>query len=215
MEFNNTYVKFVNIIEYYNLLDKLTNNSTDETADIISQIVYILYKDKYVSTKLNNSKVWYEFKNNAWICIDSISIRKIVLEIKEYLIIYVNSLLNQQQIKLSKIINNYQNKYLNKIIELCFNKYFDGDFLNKLKRSENLIGFMNGIYDLDKACFIPGEIKATDYISTFVKNDYKEYNEEYYMNNPMFSKIYNFFSETQIDDNMREYLLEYCARSLK
>ena len=53
--------------------------------------------------------------------------------------------------------------YKDKVMKECKERFYDKNFIEKLNDKKNLIGFDNGIYDLNKAIFRSG--LPSDYVS--------------------------------------------------
>src|SRR5690606_26568549 len=87
------------------------------------------------------------------------------------------------------------------ILTECANLFYDPQFEEKLDSNRNLIGFNNGVYDLQSMSFRAGN--PDDYLSMTVGYDYIEYS----MKHEHIKAIEDFFSKTQREDNMREYIL--------
>lgn len=111
---------------------------------------------------------------------------------------------------LTKIIKDLaQASFKDSVMKECREVFYRRDFCEKLNINPNLVGFNNGVYDLDKMEFREG--KKDDYISFTVGYDYKEYNEdseEMQFIDTVFSKIY-------VDPELRQYFYEFCASLLK
>ena len=69
--------------------------------------------------------------------------------------------------------------------------FSDDKFIKKLDLNENLIGFDNGVYDLQNKYFRNG--RPSDYISISTNKDYIPYDD----NNPIFKEIIKFIEEIQ------------------
>tara|TARA_B110000285_G_scaffold44291_1_gene49304 strand:+ start:1 stop:1161 length:1161 start_codon:yes stop_codon:yes gene_type:complete len=65
----------------------------------------------------------------------------------------------------------------------------------------DLLGFENGIYELDTGIFRAG--RPEDYITMSTKNEYVEFT----MDHPKVQEVIKFFSEIYTIDNVREYML--------
>ena len=167
----------------------LTKNSTDYD---IARTLYNMFKDKYTSVSLNEKWFWYMFDGNIWRespkgCDLRNDINKelyfhILDLIKEYCdkareteddevkAVYASKVgtLN----KLSHKIR--QNSSKNNILDECallFQKS-SSDFFDKLDTERDLIGFDNGVYDLEKGEFRKATSK--DMISLTTKYDYTD-----------------------------------------
>ena len=187
----------------------------------IAKVVYELYKDQYKCTSIGHD-VWYEFQRHRWVEIDhgyTLSI-KIAEELtKEFALlssIYLrqmtcktggeSDLLLQKSNKIGKIMINLKKSGINKnIMEACKKYFYDGEFEEKLDSNNHLLGFNNGVYDLDAAYFRPGS--PDDNISLTTGYDYKEFT----LDHEHIKEIKDFFCKVQREEDMREYILTLLA----
>jgi phage/plasmid-associated DNA primase len=80
------------------------------------------------------------------------------------------------------------------------------DFVKKLDSNNNLIGFVNGVYDLDKIEFREG--KQDDLIT--MSTGYK-YNDKY---SDKYQELLKFLEDIQPNEKEREYMLTYLSIGL-
>lgn len=101
-----------------------------------------------------------------------------------------------------KINNTYKkvrrHGNINLYIQCICNELYDNNFYEKLDVNRYLLGFENGIYDLQHKIFRDG--KPDDYISLSVGYDYPEY---YNTDNKI--ELENLFKKIHINDNIRDY----------
>ena len=83
----------------------------------------------------------------------------------------------------------------------CKSLFYDPNFEQKLDSNINLIGFKNGIYDLEQGLFREG--RRDDYITLSTKNDYHEWNDK----NPLNIQIFKFFDQVLPNKAVRDYFL--------
>lgn len=220
------YDKFVNILE--NKYDVANNNFVSQLIksysvyNDISQILYELFKERFVCTNvdsLSNKSMWYEFIKYRWLIVDPYIIENIIISnIRELLQKYCSNnldILNQNDIiilmKLINPLNEREFKY--KIMKECSTKFWINDFKNKLDSNRHLLGFSNGVYDFDSACF--RLTKPSDYISLTVGYDWIDYDDICISKiETIFDDIDEYFSRLMADNNMSNFLLIYFASML-
>ena len=91
--------------------------------------------------------------------------------------------------------------FLNKCIKHASKKLYDKDFLNSLDENIYLIGFSNGVYDLEADRFRSG--CPDDYLTLQTKYPYVPYDENDVVN----GEIDAFFAEIMPDPVIRKYLM--------
>ena len=147
-------------------------------SNIITELAkYISKKYHYKCISLNN-KEWYIYKNYKWISIKNgiNEINKIINNLSEdyeklslYYCKNIEETNNKDFINKSyeygkiafklKINNNFKNN----ILKECIKLYYDDTFIEKLDKNNNLLHFLNGIYDLESNKLREGS--PNDYIS--------------------------------------------------
>lgn len=105
-----------------------------------------------------------------------------------------------------------------KILKIKFNEKIDNkddddhnqeSFWSRLNSKTNLLGFKNGIFDLDTMEFRDG--KPTDYVSFSTNYNYIPYDSEL----EIYTEIKNFFMQIFPRPVVREYMCKYIASILK
>ena len=218
--------QFYKIVAKHN--DELFGQAESAQHADIAQIIYELYKDRFVCIDIQKNK-WYEFQSHRWVLVQSAyTLQELISgEIRKMLRMYCaekimaaatsnnNNDFNEDNdtkryTKLLKEFNKLGNVGFRKnLIEACANKFYDDKFQGKLDSNVYLVGFLNGVYDLKEQCFRDG--LPTDCVSKTVGYDWIEYDED----DEVFEKINKFFSEVQTDDDLREYLMTVIAKSLR
>jgi len=120
--------------------------------------------------------------------------------------------LREDRLKLYKILdkNLSTNSKLESIIKSCQRgPFLKNDIETKMDSNPFLIGFENGIYDLQARQFRRG--KPEDYVSKSVGYPYMEYNGD----EPAFEQIDKYLSSLFVDEPVREYVLTYLASRLE
>lgn len=215
-----------NPTEYYRILRKINDDTfgraeTSKHVDI-ADVVYELYKDRFVCVDIVKKK-WYEFQDHRWVCVQSAYTLENLIsnEVRRMMAIYCSEKLSdtvhneegfdhdtdvKKYTRLMKMVDNLGDvRFRENVVRACSNKFYDDKFQSKLDTNSYLVGFQNGVYDLKEMGFRDG--LPTDYISKSVGYNWVEYDE----NDTVFEKIKKFFSEVQVDDDMREYLFTFIA----
>lgn len=216
-----SYEKYTEIIRE-NINDVLNNAETGTEYDI-AKVVHEMYKDSYVCTDIKNS-IWYEFKDHKWKQVQAAYTlsNKISEELtKEFAIL--NSFYyaqiggkdaNEQEklmkkaANINKIMIKLKTSFKNNILKECANLFYDPEFEEKLDGNRDLIGFTNGVYDLESRIFRNGT--PDDYVSLTVGYDYVHYEPDH----KYIREIKEYFNKVQRDEDMRNYILTLLASYL-
>jgi len=103
---------------------------------------------------------------------------------------------------ISKIVEKLMNNLFKKtLLDECKSLFYDSKFEDKLDSNIHLIGFENGVYDLEQSVFREG--RPDDYISLSTKNDYMKWYEK----NPYNAQIFKFFEQVLPNEAVRKYFL--------
>lgn len=211
---------------YYDIIRELNDEAFGKAETLkhvdIAQVVYELYKDRFVCIDREKKK-WFEFQGHKWVVVQSAYTLENLIsdEVRIMLAKYCSEKLGEvangedgfnrdigykKYGNMMKAVENLGDvKFRANIIAACSNLFFDADFQNKLNSNIYLIGFNNGIYDLKEMCFRDG--LPSDYVSMTVGYDWKDYRHD----DPIFNRINKFFREVQTEDDMREYLFGFIA----
>lgn len=202
-----------------NDITRLIYKSLNGSHNDVAKVIYEMFKQEFV---YGCSKNWYQFKNHRWKCIgDGIALKKKLSNelVNEYLK-YNTELSNKirdmdvsgdddhKELELSKIDKSWKvisklktNNFKNSLMNECIEEFHNDEFEEKLDQNVNLLGFENGIYELDTDIFRDG--LPDDYISFSTKINYEEFeaNDEYIM------EINSFMQQIQPKKSTREYVL--------
>jgi P4 family phage/plasmid primase-like protien len=216
--------------EYYKIMRRLNDAvfgraETGKHVDL-ADIVYTLYKGRFVCVDITKKK-WYEYQDNRWVLVQSAyTLEELISdEVRKMMRMYCSEKLKQsaemtdgnmqdddhkKYMRLMKTIDCLGDvNFRENVVRACANKFYDADFQAKLDSNVYLVGFLNGVYDLKEGCFRDG--LPSDYVSKTVGYEWMEYEED----DPIFDKINNFFSQVQIDEDMRIYILTFIAKTLR
>ena len=214
--------KYNNIIQhnvnmYYN---ELITNSIKCSHYNIAEIVYRLYKYNFVCSSIKN-KSWYQYNstNHHWeisecgtdlrnLLSNDISIK--ILSVSTFL----NSKYNEAQDKkyldgnkqcIDLIRNLSSSPFKDNVMKECCEIFYDRKFDEKLDSNIYLIGFKNGVYDLENGKFRDG--CPDDFVSFSTHINYIEYDAE----SEDIQSIKKLLRTIQPDDELYEYLLTSLA----
>jgi len=209
--------------EYENFLAK----SLDINTYYIAKALHNKYGDRFVCVSTRNN-VWYEFINHRWhLSENGTSLMRLISEDFSNDFLRLAAELNLKAINLNgsekedvknkasrtqKICDRLLNiTFKKQIMEEAKNLFYENDFEEKLDEiNVYLIGFENGVYDLEKEEFRSG--KPDDYISLSTKVDYIKYDLKNKIFKSYFDKIYSFFCQILPNENVRKYfLLSLCS----
>lgn len=205
-------------------INELLAEAESGTEYDIAIVVYELYKESYKCTSINHS-TWYEFQEHRWVAVDHgyTLNKKISAELtKEFAILnayyyrqmatldgYEKDIMFKRANSITKIIIKLkQSGFKKNILSECMNLFYDPLFDEKLDSNRNLIGFNNGVFDLESMTFRAGN--PEDNLSMTVGYDY----EPYSYNHEYIKGIEDYFSKIQREDDMKEYILTLMASYL-
>ena len=184
----------------------------------IAMILYCKYEDKYKSLNPKRSDDWYYFDNHRWhempggyLLMNEMSIElskefsKMSYEYKKQMIHTDQTVVNENKNKMNRCLKlAYQvkdNGFKSGVLKECARLFYDPDFEKNLDDNANLVGFNNGVYDIEAKEFRPGQ--PDDYISKSTGIDYIEFDES----SEIVKEIYQFFSQVLPNPEIREYVL--------
>lgn len=200
--------------------------SINKTPYDVAIVLYEMFKDKYVCCSSKN-KIWYEFENHKWNIIDdAISLRakiskNLLIEYCKVIQSYNDYILNDNNNESDKDLAKKEQKALveltlslkktafkDNVMKEAKELFYKKDFLNKLDANPYLIGFNNGIYNLQNYEFRDG--RPDDYITMSTNIDYIDINDEDYINDSeenYINDIMTFMTQIIPKDNIKEYIL--------
>jgi len=200
-------------------LTALIKASESETHYDIAKVVHFMFRYDYVCISIKNN-MWYEFKNHRWVnCDGGYSLRqKISVDIYRK---YMEATMKLSQLAATeldsdnqKVINERikkingiamklkQSPFKDNIIKECRELFYIDKFEEKLDSRTHLIGFENGVYDLEAMEFREG--RPEDFVCMSTKIDYVPYEPE----NEAHEGIYKFVSTIFPKEHMRDYVLK-------
>jgi P4 family phage/plasmid primase-like protien len=207
-----------------NDLNNLIIRSLTGSHNDIAKVMHNMFRDEFI---YGTSKTWYQFKNHRWVNIgDGIPLRQKISNqlLNEYLR-FSTKLTNETQSldfddpqrhikidqseKLGKVMAKLKtNSFKKSLIDECIEMFYNDEFEELLDTRVNLIGFENGVYDLDNELFREGI--PDDYItfSTGINYEEFEYDDEAII------QINTFLQQILQKKDQREYVLTFLASCL-
>lgn len=205
----------------------IIKSRSQATADVADVIVHMFRH----SLRCVNPKegIWYVYQNHRWHLDESehaIRHKMSTDVLNEYMVIVAYHTMHCLQIndnpaakddsmarahalgQLSYKMRDYTFK--EKVVKECRHKFFelDPDFVDKLNQNDHLIGFENGIYDLEKTEFRDG--RPEDLVSISVGYDYQEFD----VDDDLIVEVMAFMSQVFPEEELREYVFYTLAYSL-
>lgn len=199
-------------------LNSLVFKSKNETHHDVANVVYFMYKHDYVCVSIKHNQ-WYEFKNHRWINCDSgFALRsKISTDVcKEYMnhasfwsqkgSVDDDETEQQRCAEIAKKLNGLalklkQTAFKDNIMKECKEMFYVDKFEEKLDSNPAIIGFQNGVYDLDAFEFREG--RPEDYVSYTTGINWIPYDET----SKSVKDINSFFSRVFPKQHVKEYVL--------
>lgn len=209
-------------------LRKLIMNTMAGTHHDVAIVVQYMYQYDYRCADIKH-KVWYEFKNHRWIECDSAYTLRVKLSCdiyKEYQNVLQSihgviastamtpdseehKLAESRFNKLKSVANKLKDsRFKDNIIRECSELFKENGFESKLDSDPNLLGFNNGVYDLERLEFREG--RPDDYVSFSTGIEYLTYQHDH----PIQNELKTFLSQVHPDKAIRDYVLNTLASCL-
>jgi len=202
-------------------LRKCMSDSLSVAPNDIAKVVYHMYKHDFVCINAKKN-LWYQFQKHRWVEIDdSVDLKKkfsteVVNEYMRYRSYLttkaydVNNGGTSQEQKIVEdkiaiigriILKLKETSFKKNVNSECIEMFHDSKFEEKLDTQLNLIGFENGIYDLDLLEFRDG--LPEDYVSFSTGINYEEFDED----DEQLEDVIKFTEQVLPKPHIREYVL--------
>jgi P4 family phage/plasmid primase-like protien len=200
-------------------LNELVFNSLNGEAYSLAEIIYHYYKDNFI---FGENEEWYIYENHKWKNIGKKNantklrymiqpkLKEVYSQLYGY---YKENDFDKNKIKsLKQTIKSFDNTTLkNNIMTELIDIYSENknpkrDFVKKLDANNNLIGFDNGVYDLEKFEFRAGQ--PNDFITLTTGYNYSEHHTNKY------NDLLKFLQDIQPNKEERDYMLTYLSIGL-
>jgi P4 family phage/plasmid primase-like protien len=219
------YAKTDNPEEYSKLTHKYASvhlqNSLNGSHNDIAKAMYEKYGSEFVCASISQ-KLWYQYENHHWRKVEEgITLRlkmsnDLMFDYAEMLktcsdnYVVANdenkTALGNRMKLIVKIMNNLKSSpFKNNVMKECTEVFYNEMFSRYVDKNKYLIGFKNGVYDLQKNEFRNGV--PEDYLSMQMPIDYIELSDT----DPKVIMVNDFFEKIFPDTSIREYFFNnYC-----
>ena len=191
----------------------------------VACVVYHMFRHEFVCSNIK-TKTWYEFRGHRWHSCDSAHTLRRHLSIgvfTEYLGVQRSvaqragasldeaeqKQLAQQTKKLADIALKLKaTKFKDNVIRECAELFYSENFENKLDSNVYLVGFDNGVMDMERLEFREG--RPDDFVSFTTGINYIPFNPDH----PCAQELNRFWERVHPDPHIREYVLMTLATCL-
>lgn len=193
--------------------DNIIEDSLNGTHNDVAKILFSEYGNDFVCAKISPER-WFKFTGHIWEEIeDGIDLRRKISEEIPLLIREkckhlfepgVDDTVAQSKLKqYQKLIKDLKSApFKNNVMKEAREIFYNNKFLDKIDSNPYLIGFKNGIYDLEKFMFRGG--KPEDFISKAMPIGYKNFTEE----DRQITDVYLFLEKIFPDKSVRDFFLD-------
>ena len=199
-------------------ISTLIYNSRNETHYDIAKVVHFMFKHEFVCASIK-SNFWYQYRDNRWVSCDSgykLNERLSTEVFRRYSSAASDyharasatesdteqSIYSEIGKKLAGIATKLKNgPFKENVMRECRSLFYVDKFDEKLDSKCHLIGFENGVYDLEVKEFREG--RPEDYISFTTGCNYIDYDGQ----NQFAKQMHKFLSSILTKDHIREYVL--------
>jgi P4 family phage/plasmid primase-like protien len=205
-------------------LDKNFINAESGTHADLAKLLYELYRFRFKCSSISKN-VWYEFQDHRWVkSEEAVGLRQEIMynishKFTDLAISYSNMTKSLDKIEaqmnrnrsdeMNRISKKLQDvPFVTNVIKACAQQFYDAKFEESIDEKHNLIGFKNGVYDLDTELFRHG--LPDDNISLSAGYKWKVFKG----NEPIFDEINDFLRKIFVDVSLREYVLRFVASCL-
>jgi P4 family phage/plasmid primase-like protien len=198
-------------------LNELVFNGLNGKPYPQAKIIYYYYKKDF---NFGEDDEWYFYENHVWKNIGKKNLKlrdygqeRLKKTYNELLKYYKEEEKDTNKMKILKNIiksiddTNMKENIMKELVEVySLNNNGNRDFVKKLDSNNNLIGFINGVFDLDKMKFREG--KQDDLITMTTGYEYNDKHSDKYQ------ELLNFLEDIQPNKKEREYMLTYLSIGL-
>jgi hypothetical protein len=190
-----------------------------------AQIIYDFYKCRFICSCVDNGiydSIFYEFRDHRWVHVEdyrSLLQNLIIDQIVPLITRQCSGAFAFTQNNCKKIMKYVVNQIdktddmkMKKIIRLCLQKFHDLRFATKLDSKKHLLGFENGVMDLNEQKFRNG--LPWDYVSLSVGYQWKEFDPMDPLFDQKVKKIHLFLSQIHVEEEMVRYLMMFITQVL-
>lgn len=206
-------------------LRSLIMDSLNATHTAVAAVVYHMYRYQYACASIRY-KTWYEYRGHRWHeCDSAVTLRqRISSEVfQEYNAIIMGlrariadagSDSEQQSLVVTckridaVALRLKTTAFKENVVKECAELFYAEGFESRLDANPSLIGFENGVYDLDDGEFRDG--RPDDYLSFSTGIHYVPYRDDH----PRAPELHDYFAKVHPDPAIRDYVLKTFASCL-
>jgi P4 family phage/plasmid primase-like protien len=206
-------------------LRKLLSESRSGTHNDVARVVHYMFQHEYVCTSIKH-KTWYEFRTHRWHQSDSAFTLRMRLsnEVWREYMAAARDLSHratevtdhEQQEKFQDYARKMMDiatklktcSFKDNVMKECSEMFYVEKFVERLDSQTNLIGFENGVYDLEAQEFREG--RPEDYVSFSTGINYIQYDPSH----PIVDELKSYFAQVLPIPSVRQYVLKLFATFL-
>jgi P4 family phage/plasmid primase-like protien len=201
--------------------------SMSDTDYDIAMVICRMFRHRFRCASAK-SQTWFEFKNHRWREIErgytlfyklipTVLFDEYMKAIQKETQRALNTQDDREKEVIAKnieVLNKIQRKFKStnfvkdKMYKECSGLFYEPNFEDKLDSNPTLIGFENGIYDMETNEFREG--RPEDYVSFSTGINYLEYDPD----NPYIEQVNDFMRKVLTHEEVREYVLTLFASML-
>lgn len=212
------YKKYKNEVAVHHFKQAVQGSHND-----IAKVLFCRYGDQFVCSSIA-TKTWYQFTNPCWEEIEEGTFLRermsdeLANEYRDFgkdVWFEANSFDNQktesnakkEEVKyVERLICNLRSApFKNNVMRECMEVFYDKSFKSKLDANPYLIGFKNGVYDLEKNAFRDG--RPEDFLSRCMPIEYKDFTET----DDKVIAVYDFLEKVFPDTSVRKYFMDHAS----
>jgi P4 family phage/plasmid primase-like protien len=217
------YAKIDNPQEYRKITQEQSNKyvieSLEGSHNDVSKALFAEYGDEFVCAGIKN-KDWYQFQGHKWEPVEEgvalsekisgsfvnkyrDACKKLIDDLTECEDKSKHSLITNKIKIIQNMIKNLKTSgYKNSVMRECAEVFYNPYFSQKLDKNPFLIGFQNGVYDIQNNVFRKG--RPEDYLSKTMPINYREYSED----DEKVHDVMTFLEQVFPDKSVRKYFLD-------
>lgn len=190
----------------------------------VAKLVHFRFRREYVCVS-EKHRTWFKFEGHRWIRSDGgYQLRKHIMEsLSDTVYEALTDLRSRSDASpddkvLQKTKDNYERLYrsiggrsfVDDVVSVCSSMFLDPNFRDRQDDNPSLLGFTNGILDLDKNEFRDG--LPEDYVTLSTHIEYHPFDS--YAGDPRMLEVMDFLNQILPEPTIRDYVLTVMASSL-
>lgn len=194
----------------------------------VARLVYAKFRDEFVCVSVRDPQVWYHFRNHRWVQTQKgAALRNRIMDelgatIKTLMVAHSRRMVAARQEgneddakKLEAHLTQYKflykelrtRRFVEDVIHVCSDLFLDETFRNRQDMNPYLLGFTNGVLDMEHMIFREG--RPDDYLTLTTGYDFHWLHE--YYDDARLVEVKEFMSQVLPDPDIRCYVLTLLA----